>query len=145
MPTGIRVSGFAGFQGALAAAAAVLARSDVWWVATATSYAVPIEFGRGDRGEPFFLIGLLRIAQTRGAVTVLEGSDLLGALSGEDESSLAGMIARAAERAIKDVILEKGLVETTALLDSIVAAPTLEQALAQSASLAAAANPEAVA
>jgi hypothetical protein len=92
-------------------------------VGTAVQYSVFLEFGTSDMDpKPFFRPALAEL-RVKGVEGFIEGSGVLRSddLGDVDPDDLVDALALALERRIKEIITQKGLIDTGTLRASIVA------------------------
>jgi len=92
-------------------------------VGTGVEYAVYLEFGTSDIDpRPFFRPALSEL-RTRGVEGFLEDNTRLSTAQIADAESLVDAVGLALERRIKEIITQKGLIDTGTLRASILAIP----------------------
>jgi len=94
-----------------------------WVIGTAVEYSIYLEFGtRNMDPKPFFRPVLVEV-RTRGVADFIEHNSKLEVEAIGSIRQLVGSLAFTIERRIKEVITEKGLIDTGTLRASILALP----------------------
>lgn len=92
-------------------------------VGTAVNYAIFLEFGTSDMDpKPFFRPALAELRQ-KGIERFVEDNSNLETEAIRDLDNLLGAVALSLERRIKEIITQKGLIDTGTLRASVLAVP----------------------
>lgn len=139
MPSGVALSGWRAMAALFAALGAAIAAEDgSWWVVVGADYGVFVHDGTRRRAaRPFLQRAIFRVARQwkpKGAKAVSIGNPTSGKATWAimvGSEKLARQIAFAVEGEAKRAATEMGAVDTGNLRATIVAAPTVGEALAE--------------
>jgi hypothetical protein len=96
---------------------------ETWLVGTAVNYAIYLEAGTSDMDPKPFVRPALSEVRQKGIEDFLEDHTNYTAEEIADLDSLVAALALALERRIKEIITEKGLIDTGTLRASVAAVP----------------------
>lgn len=126
---GLATEGIDGLKGALDGMAAAAENNRSWWVGTIVFYAPFLEFGtRKFPAHPFFQPAIFQVASRLENVTARSSGERFSGramfnLLVDGDKSVAREVAFELERTVKKLIKQKGLIDTSNLINSITAAP----------------------